>query len=171
MTQGERVREIRKKLGLTLEEFGKAVGVQRSAISKIERGERSLTEQMAKSICRAHNVNYDYLVKGDGEPFSDTPQTTLDELCEQYKCDSLDRSIIQEYLDLDEADRQVIKEYIKKVAMKIATDDMTTLMPEEPDMFKDEELPEEAEPKKIAEQPPLKGAPSVTLYKLRPLKQ
>ena len=32
MTQGERVKEIRKALGLTLEKFGEKVGVQRSAI-------------------------------------------------------------------------------------------------------------------------------------------
>ncbi len=151
MTQGERIKSIRKTLGLTLEKFGDRLGVTKVAVSNIEKGNRNLTEQMAKSICREYNVNYDYLIAGTGEPFSDAPQTTLDELCEQYRCDALDRSIIQEYLELDEADRQVIKEYIKKVAMRIATDDMTTLMPDDPDMFEDEELPKEAEPERIAE--------------------
>ena len=50
MTQGERVKEIRKALGLTLERFGEKVGVGKTAISKIEKGERGLTEQMTKSI-------------------------------------------------------------------------------------------------------------------------
>ena len=36
MTQGERVREIRKKLGLTLEKFGERLGVGKTAISNIE---------------------------------------------------------------------------------------------------------------------------------------
>ena len=36
MTQGERVREIRKALGLTLEKFGDKLGVGKTAISKIE---------------------------------------------------------------------------------------------------------------------------------------
>lgn len=69
MTQGERVKEIRKTLGLTLEKFGDRVGVQRSAISKIERDERGLTEQMTKSICREFGVDYIWLTTGNGEMF------------------------------------------------------------------------------------------------------
>ena len=40
MTQGERVKEIRKNLGLTLEKFGNRLGVGKTAISKIEKGEK-----------------------------------------------------------------------------------------------------------------------------------
>ena len=66
MTQGERVRDIRKELGLTLEKFGEKLGVGKTAISKIEKGENSLTDQMLKAICREYNVNYDYIMNGDG---------------------------------------------------------------------------------------------------------
>ena len=45
MTQGERVFEIRKSLNLTLDKFGEKLGVQKSAISKIEKGKAiGLTE-------------------------------------------------------------------------------------------------------------------------------
>lgn len=67
MAQGERVKEIRKSLGLTLEKFGEKLGVGKTAISKIEKGENNLTEQMTKSICREFNVNYMWLTTGDGE--------------------------------------------------------------------------------------------------------
>ena len=59
MTQGERVKEIRKTLDLTMEKFGEKLGVGKTAISNIESGNRNLTEQMSKSICREYNVNYD----------------------------------------------------------------------------------------------------------------
>ena len=36
MTQGERVKEIRRSLKLTLEKFGERLGVGKTAISKIE---------------------------------------------------------------------------------------------------------------------------------------
>ena len=52
MTQGERVREIRKSLGLTLEKFGEKLGVKKNAISQTETGRNSLTDQMTKAICR-----------------------------------------------------------------------------------------------------------------------
>ena len=85
MTQGERVKEIRKSLGLTLEKFGEKLGVKKGAISAIENNNRNLTEQMAKSICREYNVNYDFLTYGDGEMFDDLPQTVIDELCVQFR--------------------------------------------------------------------------------------
>ena len=98
MTQGERVKEIRTVLSLTLEKFGEKLGVGKTAISKIEKSERSLTDQMAKSICREYNVNYDWLMDEDGEMFSDLPQTVLDELCLQYELDDLDRFIVELYV-------------------------------------------------------------------------
>lgn len=115
MTQGERVREIRKSFKLTLEKFGEKVGVGKQAISKIEKGENSITDQMSKAICREFNVNYDYLMNGEGEMFSDLPKTIIDELCKQFDCDDLDRSLIEEYLKLSADDRSVLKKYIRNV--------------------------------------------------------
>lgn len=80
MTQGERVKEIRKALGLTLEKFGEKVGVQRSAISKIERDERGLTEQMTKSICREFGVDYIWLTTGEGGMFVDSDDDFIEKI-------------------------------------------------------------------------------------------
>ena len=110
MTQGERVKEIRKSLGLTLEKFGEKLGVGKTAISKIEKGERNLTEQMTISICREYNVNYDYLTCGDGEMFDDLPQTVIDELCLQYNLSNSEKAIIEMYVSLPEDFRQLLKE-------------------------------------------------------------
>ena len=119
MTQGERIRLIRKELNLTLEKFGEKLGVQRSAVSKIERGERGLTDQMIISICREFNVNYDYLVDGEGEMFDDLPETIMDELCLQYRLDDFDRAIIEMYIHLPEAARAAAKSEIVKMIKKI----------------------------------------------------
>ena len=68
--QGKRVRELRKTLNLTLEKFGKPLGVGKTAISNIENDNRSLTEQMIVSICREYNVNEEWLRNGTGEMFT-----------------------------------------------------------------------------------------------------
>lgn len=78
MTQGERVKEIRKTLHLTLEKFGAKLGVGKTAISKIEKGENNLTEQMTKSICREFNVDYMWLTTGEGEMFVETDDDALE---------------------------------------------------------------------------------------------
>lgn len=118
MTQGERVREIRKSLKLTLEKFGEKLGVGKTAISKIEKGENGLTDQMARAICREYNVNYDYLMDGEGEMFDNLPQTVLEELCKQYDLDDLDRKLIDLYLTLDPDVRQAIKKHIREHFLK-----------------------------------------------------
>lgn len=71
MTQGERVKAIRKALGLTLEKFGQPLGVKKNAISQIENGRNGLTDQMAKAICREFNVNMEWLQNGADEMFAE----------------------------------------------------------------------------------------------------
>lgn len=115
MTQGERVKEIRTSLSLTLEKFGEKLGVGKTAISKIEKNERSLTDQMLKSICREYNVNYDYLMYGEGEMFSDLPRTVLDELCRQYDLNDFDRSLVELYIELPDDFRQLLKNKIRDI--------------------------------------------------------
>lgn len=114
MTQGERVREVRKSLNMTLDKFGEKLGVKKAAISAIENGNRNITEQMVKSICREYNVNYDYLMYGKGDMFDDLPQTILDELCAHYNLDELDRQIVDIYISLPKQLRDSVKEHIKK---------------------------------------------------------
>lgn len=118
MTQGERVKEIRKALGLTLDKFGEKVGVKKQTVSRIENGVNNVTDQMVLSICREFNVNYDYLMNGEGEMFDDLPQTVLDELCVQYDLDDLDRNLVEMYLEMPEQVRDYLKQEIRKRFLK-----------------------------------------------------
>lgn len=115
MSKGNRVRELRKSLGLTLENFSKPLGVGKTAISNIENGERELTKQMSLAICREFRVNYLWLTEGKGDMFTSTPESVVDELAEDYKLDDVDKKIIEKYLELSDEQRAVIKEYIKSI--------------------------------------------------------
>lgn len=72
MTQGERVREVRKKLCLTLDKFGERIGIKKSALSSIENGRSNLTDANIKAICREFGVDYIFLTTGEGEMFIDS---------------------------------------------------------------------------------------------------
>ena len=48
----ERIKEIRKSVGLSQKEFGERIGVSDTAISKIEHGERNPSKQTIKLICK-----------------------------------------------------------------------------------------------------------------------
>ena len=69
MVLNERVKEIRKKLGLTLDKFGERLGVGKAALSRIENGSNGVTEQMFKSICREFSISEEWLRNGTGEMF------------------------------------------------------------------------------------------------------
>lgn len=72
MTQGERVKEVRRTQGLTLEKFGDRLGVTKQTISRIENGVNALTDQMAKAICREFGVSESWLRTGEGEMIEPT---------------------------------------------------------------------------------------------------
>ena len=67
MTLNERVREVRKSTGLTLEKFAIRLGVTKAAISNIENGNRNVSEQLIKSICREYSVDENWLRTGNGD--------------------------------------------------------------------------------------------------------
>lgn len=67
MNPNERVCDVRNHFNLTLEAFGKRLGVTKVAISNIEKGNRSLTDQMCRAICREFGVNEVWLLTGEGE--------------------------------------------------------------------------------------------------------
>lgn len=116
----ERIRELRKHLNLTLEEFGKKVGVTKAAIGRIEKGERSVTDQMFLSICREFNVNENWLRTGDGEMFSleeDEEAAYVSELLYDTKNPLYDliKSIMKTYSQSREKEKEIIKNFAKNL--------------------------------------------------------
>ena len=111
----ERLKNLRKELKMNQEEFGRRLGVSNTAISKLEKGERNITEQMVLSICREFRVNYFWLTEGKGDMFVGTPKDVVDEIAEDYNLDDLDKKIIQKYLELNAEQRKVLKDYLKSI--------------------------------------------------------
>ena len=62
-----RIKELRKSLGLNQTEFGAKIGVATSAISGYELGTISPSNAIIKSICREYGVNETWLRSGAGE--------------------------------------------------------------------------------------------------------
>lgn len=65
----ERIRMLRKELGLSQTEFGKKIGVTRSVISNIELGLVPPTEVILNAIAGVFYVNIDWIRTGEGEMF------------------------------------------------------------------------------------------------------
>lgn len=69
MSINERIRNLRKTLNFSQEEFGSRLGVTKASISRLESGINNVTDQMALAICREFNVSKIWLIEGHGEMF------------------------------------------------------------------------------------------------------
>lgn len=115
MTQGERVKALRKSLNLTLEKFGERIGLKKNTMSAIETGRNALTEANIKAICREFNVNYPWLRDGVGEMFINIPDTVISEMKVSYELSDFEEDIIRKYLTLSKDERVILQSILKKM--------------------------------------------------------
>lgn len=66
MSMGDRIRYLRESRGMTQEELGEKIGVQKSAIRKYEKGEvENIKRSSIKTMCDLFNVSPSYLMGWD----------------------------------------------------------------------------------------------------------
>lgn len=76
----ERIKKLRKTLGLTQQKFADAIGVRQNTVAQYEMGRNPPNDTVITLICREFNVNEAWLRTGDGEMFA--PKTRNEELFE-----------------------------------------------------------------------------------------
>lgn len=65
----ERIKELRKVLGLTQQKFADSLGVKRNTIAQYESGRNAPIDAVLSLICREFGVNEQWLRTGEGEMF------------------------------------------------------------------------------------------------------
>lgn len=68
-TIGDRIRELRTKLNLTLDKFSARIGSKPSTISTYEKGRSTPISPIITAICREYRVSEEWLRDGTGEMF------------------------------------------------------------------------------------------------------
>lgn len=67
LLKGERLRQYRKKKGLTLVELGKKLGISHASLSDIEKGKSSPSAETMASLLRETDININWFLAGAGE--------------------------------------------------------------------------------------------------------
>lgn len=122
MTENERVRIIRKDKNLTMEEFGKRLGVSKVAISNIENGNRNVTNQMRQSIIKEFDVNETWFRTGDESNGRYIQKTEEDELSDLFAeimsapADDSIRALARAFAKLNHEQRQQAADLAKALA-------------------------------------------------------
>lgn len=108
MNIGDRMKEIRKSLGLTQAEFGEKLGLKPTAIGLYENGTRNVTERTLILLREKHNVNTEYLQYGTGEMFIEPTTFSLDEYAKSKSLSEKEIVLVREFMNLDSTVRNAL---------------------------------------------------------------
>ena len=117
-----RLRELRKTLGMNMEEFGAVLGITKSGVSDIENGRRSVTNQHIRILTttpiNGEHVSEQWLRTGAGEMF--VPRTKNQVITDfmadlVMEDDSFKKRIIEALAQLDAKDW----EELERIALKV----------------------------------------------------
>lgn len=115
MTPGERVRNIRKEVGLTLEEFGARIGLKNAAVSLIENNRRALTDTVAKAISREFGVSEDWLRTGEGEMKPASASGAAAEIADRLGLGPWATQALERFMALNEKEQVLFLEILEKI--------------------------------------------------------
>ena len=131
-----RIKELRKSLGLTQTEFGAKLGVATSTIAGYEYGTRAVSDAIIKSICREYGVNETWLRTGAGEMRrSRSREAELGELIRSRLIDSpesFQSALVTTLLrfDPDGPEMQVLEKILRSLIEDFQKDPKTEKDPE-----------------------------------------
>lgn len=116
----ERIKQLRKSaLHLTQAKFGEKIGVGQQSVANMENG-GTVTERNFDAICRAFNVNPEWLRDGVGEMFlPDNVDTYLDKVAAKNNLTTEDKALIKSMLELPPETRKAFIDWAEKLVDEI----------------------------------------------------
>lgn len=143
----ERIRELRKKhLKMSMEVFGKRLGVSRDTINNIELNRLARPDQkmsLYKLICSEFGISEEWLLNGAGDMYSDD-KTEYDTLIDRVMTgqNEFAKNIFKTFALFDENDWEALQSMIEKY-LNVAD---AEAVPEEKPLYDDvPDTPEELE--------------------------
>lgn len=115
----ERIKEVRKTLGLSQEEFGARIGVSRDVVGNIEYDRLKKPEQkepVYKLICSKFSVSEHWLKTGDGEPFTGNSDNVVQFSAAHPNMSDVDKAVMEAYFSLSEEQKEAFLQYCLSVA-------------------------------------------------------
>lgn len=114
----ERIKELRKTLGLSQEAFAERLGLKGSAVSHLESGRRNVTTQNINAICREFGVNEEWLRTGSGNMFEEMSRAEKAAQIVGAALGSGDEFILNTFIALGQlspAEWELIKKFVDKI--------------------------------------------------------
>lgn len=114
----ERIKKLRKTLGLTQINFGKRLGIAGNTVTSYEKGIREPSNAIIASICREFGVNEQWLRTGEGAMFEEISRAEKAAQIVGAALGSEDDFILNTFIALGQlspAEWDIIKKFVKKL--------------------------------------------------------
>lgn len=128
----EQLKQLRKELKLTQQEFADKLGIKRNTVATYETGKSNPSDSAVALICKEFNVNEEWLRTGYGEMFRAAPTDELDALALKYNLTHRDYVFI-EYLLKDVNARRAMESFCINYAVAALADNIPANTPAMPD--------------------------------------
>lgn len=116
MTINERLKLLRKELGLTQIEFGEKIGLKKSAASQVEKDGYSINPRLLQLICSTFNISEKWLTEGKGDMYTSDEEAILDKLAGMYDLSESQMIFAKQWLQLPATAKDAVVDYIVSVA-------------------------------------------------------
>lgn len=121
-----RIKALRRALGLKQEEFGQRIGAKQSTVTAYECGNRTPMDTTIVAICKEFNVNEVWLRTGEGEMFRERSEdeelaALFGQLLSEDDAEELaefKRRIIRELLRMSPEGWQKVVDFAKRITKK-----------------------------------------------------
>ena len=114
----DRIRQLRKELGLNQTEFGERIGVKQTTIAGYETGAKNPMESVVVSIFREFNVNEKWLRNGTGEMFVEAKENSIVAKATMLlgEKDPLFEAFIDTYSKLTPKNREILQQFMSDLS-------------------------------------------------------
>ena len=134
MSINERIRALRKQLGLTQRDFGKHIGLKHGTISWMEKDGNSIIDQNKRIICDKFHISMHWLETGEGNMYMEHPRTDklvlwAEKLSNEPR-DSFAKRFATALSRLDDTEWSVLKKIVDDIVQpSVTTPPVTEPMP------------------------------------------
>ena len=121
MTINERIRVLRKDLGLNQKDFGARIGLKNKTISWMEQDGNTVIEQNRRIICDKFHVSMHWLEIGEGDMYeADSSSDIFDSMRNELNLSDVEEKILRGYFELDEHSREAVSRFIINLGREAA---------------------------------------------------
>lgn len=113
-TLNERIKKVRKDLGLSQKDFAAKIGISQRAVSWGEQPGNNVPDNTIKALCMIFKVNEEWIRYGTEPMYMQSPTFSLDIFLETQQATPLEIDILKAYFELEPDIRKRLLQHFQK---------------------------------------------------------